>query len=64
MNKDWMFLDFDKNSNIKSIPESNILLDDLELGDKQPIPSRSKKNYKIPIFLSVSFLIYYIYFYY
>ena len=66
MTKDWMILDFDKNSNINSIPESNILLDDLELGHKNhfPSPSQKKTNYKIPILMGVSFVLSYIYFYY
>jgi hypothetical protein len=51
MTKDWMILDFDKKFNIKSLPESNILLDDLELGDKPPLQStyKKKKYYNIPI---------------
>ena len=35
MTKDWMILDFDNNSNIKSLPESNILIEDLESGLKK-----------------------------
>ena len=60
MTKEWVILDIDRNYNIQSIPESNILLENLELGNiktysstSNPHPSQKKINYII--FLTITF---------